>query len=59
MDVNTIIGIISTSIVVIILTSLLIWSINSINKLSKSQKTLNDIVKERKLKRKNNGRSRH
>ncbi len=57
MDIHTLIGIIATGIVVLFLTILLIWSIYSINRLSSTQKTLHEIITEKKIKRRRNGKS--
>ncbi len=57
MDIHTLIGIIATGIVVLFLTTLLIWSIYSINRLSSTQKTLHEIITEKKIKRRQNGKS--
>jgi len=56
MDIHTLIGIIATIIVILLLTILLIWSVLSINRLSNTQKTLHEIITEKKIKRRHNGK---
>jgi len=57
MDIHTLIGIIATLVVILLLTTLLIWSIHSINRLNKAHKTLHEIITDKKIKGRCNGRS--